>query len=42
MTYDHEARKRSYGLLAEAFSLTPSHAMPQRLAPQQQSTAAAD
>jgi len=29
MIYDHGARKRSYELLAEAFSLMPSHAMPQ-------------
>jgi luciferase family oxidoreductase group 1 len=29
MIYDHEARRRSYALLAEAFSLTPPHAMPQ-------------
>jgi luciferase family oxidoreductase group 1 len=29
MIYDHEARKRSYALLAEAFSLTPLRAMPQ-------------
>jgi luciferase family oxidoreductase group 1 len=29
MIYDHEARKRSFSLLAEAFSLTPPHAMPQ-------------
>jgi luciferase family oxidoreductase group 1 len=29
MIYDHEARKRSYALLAEAFSLTLPHAMPQ-------------
>jgi alkanesulfonate monooxygenase SsuD/methylene tetrahydromethanopterin reductase-like flavin-dependent oxidoreductase (luciferase family) len=29
MVYDHEARKRSYSLLAEAFSLTRPHAMPQ-------------
>jgi luciferase family oxidoreductase group 1 len=28
MIYDHEARKRSFSLLAEAFSLTPPHAMP--------------
>ncbi|HWV40069.1 LLM class flavin-dependent oxidoreductase [Pseudorhodoplanes sp.] len=29
MVYDHTARKRSYALLAKAFSLTPPHAMPQ-------------
>jgi alkanesulfonate monooxygenase SsuD/methylene tetrahydromethanopterin reductase-like flavin-dependent oxidoreductase (luciferase family) len=29
MIYDHEARKRSCSLLAEAFSLTQPHAMPQ-------------
>ncbi|MFN3348292.1 LLM class flavin-dependent oxidoreductase [Pseudorhodoplanes sp.] len=29
MIYDHGARKRSYDLLAQAFSLIPSHAMPQ-------------
>jgi len=29
MIYDHGARKRSYSLLAEAFSLTQPHAMPQ-------------
>jgi alkanesulfonate monooxygenase SsuD/methylene tetrahydromethanopterin reductase-like flavin-dependent oxidoreductase (luciferase family) len=29
MIYDHEARKRSYALLAEAFSLTLPRAMPQ-------------
>ncbi|MGV3633409.1 MAG: LLM class flavin-dependent oxidoreductase [Pseudorhodoplanes sp.] len=29
MIYDHEARKRSYSLLAQAFSLTPPRAMPQ-------------
>jgi alkanesulfonate monooxygenase SsuD/methylene tetrahydromethanopterin reductase-like flavin-dependent oxidoreductase (luciferase family) len=29
MLYDHEARKRSYSLLAETFSLTAPHAMPQ-------------
>ncbi len=28
MVFDHEARKRSYALLAKAFSLTPQHAMP--------------
>jgi luciferase family oxidoreductase group 1 len=32
MIYDHEARKRSYSLLAEAFSLIPPRAMPQPLA----------
>jgi alkanesulfonate monooxygenase SsuD/methylene tetrahydromethanopterin reductase-like flavin-dependent oxidoreductase (luciferase family) len=32
MIYDHEARKRSYALLAEAFSLLPPRAMPQPLA----------
>lgn len=32
MIYDHEARKRSYSLLAEAFSVIPPHAMPQPLA----------
>ncbi|CAA9320893.1 MAG: Luciferase-like, partial [uncultured Microvirga sp.] len=26
--YDQEARKRSYGLLAEAYGLTPAHAIP--------------
>ncbi len=29
MIYDHEARKRSYALLAEAFSLAAPHAKPQ-------------
>lgn len=29
MIFDHAARKRSYELLAEAFALPPSHAMPQ-------------
>lgn len=29
MIYDHAARKQSYALLAEAFSLAPPHAMPQ-------------
>ena len=28
MIYDHEARKRSYTLLAEAFSLAAPHARP--------------
>ncbi len=31
MTYDHQARKRSYTLLAEAFSLAPPHAKPASL-----------
>ena len=30
MIYDHEARKRSYALLAEAFSLVAPHARSQR------------
>jgi hypothetical protein len=29
MIHDHAARKRSYALLAQAFSLTPPHAMSQ-------------
>jgi luciferase family oxidoreductase group 1 len=32
MIYDHEARKRSYSLLAQAFAAAPPHAMPQPLA----------
>jgi alkanesulfonate monooxygenase SsuD/methylene tetrahydromethanopterin reductase-like flavin-dependent oxidoreductase (luciferase family) len=32
MIHDHEARKRSYALLAQAFSLAPPRAMPQPLA----------